>query len=56
MENKIDFVTDLDNYYGTVGFADRNGEYIMVLDDWDCEQSISISKEFYEAAKKEFGE
>lgn len=50
--NKIK--TDLSNYYGAVIFDERNGEYVMCLDDRDHEQAIVISKEFYESAKKEF--
>ena len=46
--------TELSNYYGAVKFEVRNGEYVMTLDDWDCLQAVVISKEFYEAAKKEF--
>ena len=46
--------TDLGNYYGSVSFDKRNDEYVMCLDDWDVEQAVSISKEFYEMAKKEF--
>ena len=47
-------VTKLSNYYGTVKFEVRNGEYVMTLDDWDYLQAVVVSKEFYEAAKKEF--
>ena len=47
-------VTELSNYYGTVKFEVRNGEYVMTLDDWDYLQAVVVSKEFYEAAKKEF--
>ena len=46
--------TQLSNYYGVVKFEIRNGEYVMTLDDWDYLQAIVVSKEFYEAAKKEF--
>lgn len=46
--------TDLSNYYGTVKFEVRNGEYVMTLDDWDYLQAVVVSREFYEAAKKEF--
>lgn len=46
--------THLSNYYGAVKFEIRNGEYLMTLDDWDYLQAIVVSKEFYEAAKKEF--
>lgn len=46
--------TELSNYYGTVKFEIRNGEYVMTLDDYDCLQAVVVSKEFYEAAKKEF--
>lgn len=46
--------TDLSNCFGTVRFEVRNGEHVMVLDDWDCLQAVVVSKEFYEAAKKEF--
>ena len=46
--------TNLSNYYGEVCFDERNGEYVMVLDDWDDEQGIVISKEFFDAAVKEF--
>ena len=47
-------VTKLSNHYGTVKFEVRNGEYVMTLDDWDCLQAVVVSREFYEAAKKEF--
>ena len=47
-------VTKLSNYYGTVKFEVRNGEYVMTLDDWEDLQAVVVSKEFYEAAKKEF--
>lgn len=53
-DKKVDFYANLANYYGAVGFSYRNGEYLMILDDWDYEQALVISKEFYEAAKKEF--
>lgn len=54
MGNNKEIKTNLSNYYGEVIFAERNGEYVMLLDDWNYLQGISISKEFYEAAKKEF--
>ena len=47
-------VTKLSNYYGTVKFEVRNGEYVMTLNDRDYLQAVVVSKEFYEAAKKEF--
>lgn len=46
--------TELSNYYGTVKFEIRNGEHVMTIDDLDCLQAVVVSKEFYEAAKKEF--
>lgn len=46
--------TNLSNYYGSVCFSERNGEYVMTLDDYNHEQGIVISKEFYDAAVKEF--
>ena len=52
--NDETIVTELSNYYGTVKFEVRNGEYVMTLDDWDYLQAVVVSKEFYEAAKKEF--
>lgn len=47
-------VTELSNHYGTVRFEVRNVEYVMTLDDFDDLQAVVVSKEFYEAAKKEF--
>ena len=52
--NDETIATELSNYYGTVKFEVRNGEYVMTLDDYDCLQAVVVSKEFYEAAKKEF--
>lgn len=45
----------LSNYYGSVEFIEVNGLYYMHLDDWDDGfNGIEISKEFYDAAVKEF--
>lgn len=52
--NENEFEINLGNYYGTVTFAKRQGEYVIELDDWDDTQGLAISEEFYEAAKKEF--
>ena len=52
--NDETIATELSNYYGTVKFEFRNGEYVITLDDWDDLQAVVVSKEFYEAAKKEF--
>ena len=52
--NDETIVTKLSNYYGTVKFEVRNGEYVMTLNDRDYLQAVVVSREFYEAAKKEF--
>lgn len=46
--------TGLKTQYGEVKFEVRNGEFVMTLDDEGVIQGIVISKDFYEAAKKEF--
>lgn len=52
----MEIKTDLANYYGEVVFAQRKDEYVMELENWDGVQGIAISKEFFEAAVKEFGD
>lgn len=52
----MEIKADLANYYGGVVFAQRNDEYVMELENWDGVQGIVISKEFFEAAVKEFGD
>ena len=52
----MEIKTDLANYYGEVVFAQRNDEYVMELENWDGIQGIVISKEFFDAAVKEFGD
>ena len=37
-------------------FAQRKDEYVMELEDHDRVQGIVISKEFFDAAMKEFGD
>lgn len=54
MSERIEIETNLSNYYGTVVFVDRGDECVMELDDWEGVQGIVISREFFEAAKKEF--
>ncbi len=52
----MEIKTDLANYYGEVVFAQRKDEYVMELENYDGVQGIVISKEFFEAAVKEFGD
>lgn len=52
----MEIKTDLANYYGEVIFAQREDEYVMELENWDGVQGIVISKEFFDAAVKEFGD
>jgi hypothetical protein len=52
----MEIKTDLANSYGEVVFAQRKDEYVMELENWDGVQGIAISKEFFEAAVKEFGD
>lgn len=42
-------------FYGDIFVDIKEGEYIMVKEDYNV-SGIKISKEFYEACKKEFGE
>lgn len=46
----------LSNYYGSVEAIESNGKYFIELEDWGSTDRNEISKEFYEAIKKEFGE
>lgn len=50
----IEIRTELYNYYGRVCFAERDGAYYMQLEDWGSDKEITISKEFFDAALKEF--
>lgn len=52
----MEIKTDLVNYYGRVVFAQRKDEYVMELENHDGVNSIVISKEFFDAAVKEFGD
>lgn len=52
----MEIKTDLANSYGEVVFAQRKDEYVMELENWDGVQGIVISKEFFDAAVKEFGD
>lgn len=47
---------DLANYYGEVVFAQRKDKYVMELENYNGVNGIVISKEFFEAAVKEFGD
>jgi hypothetical protein len=49
-----EFKTGLANFYGTVGFRKVGDKYYMFLDDYSGEETIEISRAFYEEAKKEF--
>ena len=51
----MEIKTYLANYYGEVVFAQRKDEYVMELENWDGVEGVVISKEFFEAAVKEFG-
>lgn len=50
----IEIITDLCNYYGRVCFIERDDSYYMQLEDWSGDKEITISKEFFYAALKEF--
>lgn len=52
----MEIKTDLANYYGEVVFAQRKDEYVMELENYNGVNGIAISKEFFEAAVKEFGD
>ncbi len=52
----MEIKTDLANSYGEVVFAQRKDEYVMELENLDGVQGIAISKEFFDAAVKEFGD
>ncbi len=46
---------NLSNYYGSV-VAERMGEeFRLRMDDWDGFKAVNISKELFDAIKKEFG-
>lgn len=54
MSKRIEIETNLSNYYGTVVFVDAGDECVIELDDHDRTHTVVISREFFEAAKKEF--
>ena len=54
MIEKRTVVTKLYNYYGRVEFVETNKGCFMVLDNYDSTNTLKISREFFEAAIKEF--
>lgn len=45
------------NYYGTPSAAKKDEGYVLSVTDWDGDpQETPVSREFYEAWVKEFGE
>lgn len=52
MSGEID--SKFGNYYGAFKVKEENGEYFACVENWDGDQWEPISKEFYEACKKEF--
>jgi hypothetical protein len=45
----------LSNYYGSVEAYEKDGKYFMSLENWDGDDIIEVSEEFYKAIEKEFG-
>ena len=55
MSNLITVNTGVSNYYGCVDFVKKDdGKYYLELENYSGYDRIEISKEFFEAAKKEF--
>lgn len=54
MIEKRTVVTKLYNYYGRVEFVETNKGCFMMLDDHNDTNTLKISREFFEAAIKEF--
>ena len=46
--------TGVGNYYGNVEFSRRDGVYYLQLENWNGMNRVEISKEFFEAAQREF--
>lgn len=42
------------NYYGTVEAYSQLGKYYMVIDDYNGNDQVEISEEFFNAIRKEF--
>lgn len=55
IEELHDVDMDLENYYGSLYAIEIKGEYYLTLNCTSGMKYKSISKEFYEAVKKEFG-
>ena len=43
------------NFYGEVEAYEKHGKYYIELDDYSRSSTKEISKEFYNAIKKEYG-
>lgn len=55
MSNLITVNTGVSSYYGCVDFVKKDdGKYYLELENYSGYDRIEISKEFFEAAKKEF--
>lgn len=52
----MEIETNLGTDYLEVSFAKGGGEYVMEVKTQDWIEGIVISKEFFEAAMKEFGD
>jgi len=48
--------TMVSNYYGTVHAYESDGKYYLALDDWGSTSKQEVSKEFFDAFVKEFGD
>lgn len=55
MSDLITISTGLSNYYGSVEFVKQeDGKYYIELENYSKTNQVEISKEFYDAAVKEF--
>jgi len=52
----MEIKTNLGTHYLEVSFTSGGGDYVMEIKTLDGIEGIAISKEFFDAAMKEFGD